>query len=210
MDSIEEGLADRAGGALIVLREFSGTDVGPWLADVARLRMTVFGEYPYLYDGSFEYERNYLATYARSADSLFVLAFDGVRAIGASTAVPLADEIDTFRKPFVEQGIDPHAVLYFGESVLLREYRGRGIGGRFFDSREARARALGRFRWTAFCSVLRDNDDPRRPPDHHGNESLWRRRGYAPVADMHAELAWQEHGHPAPVMHRLGFWLRPL
>lgn len=195
---------------MITLREFAGPDVGPWLADVARLRMTVFRDYPYLYDGSFDYERDYLETYARSAQSLFVLAFDGVRVIGASTAVPLADEIDAFRTPFVAQGIDLQQVYYFGESVLLREYRGRGIGGRFFDARETRARALAGFRWTAFCSVVRAHDDPRRPADHHGNETLWQRRGYAPREGMHAQLAWQEHGQPAPVMHQLAFWLRGL
>jgi len=37
---------------LIGLREFAGSEVGPWLADVARLRMRVFGEYPHLYEGS--------------------------------------------------------------------------------------------------------------------------------------------------------------
>ncbi len=195
---------------MIELREFAGPDVGPWLADVARLRMTVFRDYPYLYDGSFEYERDYLETYARSRESLFVLAFDGVQVIGASTAVPLADEVDAFRTPFVAQGIDPGQVYYFGESVLLRDYRGRGIGGRFFDAREARARALARFRWTAFCSVVRAHDDPRKPSDHHGNETLWQRRGYAPRAGMRAELAWQEHGHPDPVTHQLAFWLRAL
>ncbi len=195
---------------MIGLREFAGSEVGPWLADVARLRMRVFGEYPHLYEGSLEHERDYVETCARSAHSLSVLAFDRVRVVGASTAVPLVDEIDAFRKPFDEQGIDPHAVFYFGESVLLRDYRGRGIGSCFFDSRKARAHALARLRWTACCSVVRADNDPRRPPQHDGNETLSRRRGHAPRADLHAQLAWQEHGHPVPIMHRLAFWRRPL
>jgi hypothetical protein len=31
--------------------------------DVARLRITVFREFPYLYDGNFDYEKKYLASY---------------------------------------------------------------------------------------------------------------------------------------------------
>lgn len=195
---------------MIVLREVSGPEVGPWLTEVARLRMTVFREFPYLYDGDLGYERAYLETYARSPESLFVLAVDDGRVVGASTAVPLADEVDAFRQPFVDAGIDVREVFYFGESVLLREYRGRGLGGRFFDAREGRAVALGRFRWTAFCAVVRADDDPRRPPGHRGNETLWQRRGYARRDDMRARLEWKEIGAEAPVLHELAFWLRPL
>ena len=195
---------------MIALREVAGPDVGPWLTAVARLRMQVFREFPYLYDGDLDYERDYLATYARSPESLFVLAFDGDAVVGASTAVPLADEVDAFRKPFRDAGIDEPGVFYFGESVVLAEYRGRGLGGRFFDAREGRARALGRFRWTAFCAVVRADDDPRRPAGHRGNETLWARRGYARRDDMRARLAWKEIGAEAPVMHELAFWLRPL
>jgi GNAT superfamily N-acetyltransferase len=192
------------------LREFTGGDVGPWLAEVARLRMAVFREFPYLYDGDYEYERSYLETYARSPESLFVLALDGGRVVGASTAVPLADEVDAFRRPFREAGIDEREVFYFGESVVLREHRGRGLGGRFFDARENRARALGRFRWTAFCAVVRADDDPRRPAGHRGNETLWQRRGYARRDDLRARLEWNEIDGAGAVLHELAFWLRRL
>lgn len=195
---------------MIAMREVAGPDVGPWLTEVARLRMAVFREFPYLYDGDLDYERDYLATYARSPESLFVLAFDGDAVVGASTAVPLADEVEAFRKPFRDAGIDASEVFYFGESVVLREYRGRGLGGRFFDAREGRARALGRFRWTAFCAVVRTDDDPRRPVGHRGNETLWARRGYARRDDMRARLEWKEIGAEAPVVHELAFWLRQL
>lgn len=195
---------------MIELREVAGPAVGPWLTEVARLRMGVFREFPYLYDGDLDYERDYLATYARSPESLFVLALDGARVVGASTAVPLADEVEAFRKPFRDAGIDAAGVFYFGESVLLPPYRGQGLGGRFFDAREGRARALGRFRWTAFCAVVRGADDPRRPAGHRGNESLWTRRGYTRRDDMRARLEWKEIGTAAPVLHDLAFWLRPL
>jgi GNAT superfamily N-acetyltransferase len=195
---------------MIELREVAGPEVGPWLTEVARLRMTVFREFPYLYDGDLDYEREYLSTYARSPESLFVLALDGARVVGASTAVPLVDEVDAFRQPFRDAGIAEAEVFYFGESVLLREYRGRGLGGRFFDAREGRAKALGRFRWTAFCAVVRADDDARRPAGHRGNQTLWQRRGYTRRDAMRARLEWKETGTDAPVTHDLAFWLRPL
>ena len=107
-----------------------------------------------------------------------MLAFDDGRVVGASTGVPLAHEGAAFQAPFLTRGIDVDSVFYFGESVLLPEYRGRGIGHRFFDEREGLARSLRRFAWTAFAAIDRDEGDPRRPPRHRGNEALWNKRGY--------------------------------
>ena len=101
------------------------------------------------------------------------------------------------------------SVFYFGESVLLPEYRGRGIGHAFFDQREAHARALGGFRWTAFCSVDRKDEDPRRPQEYRPNDAFWHKRGYQRRAGMTMQLPWKEVGQ-GEVDHSLTFWLREL
>jgi GNAT superfamily N-acetyltransferase len=188
----------------------SGAAVTPHLDSVAALRIAVFRDWPYLYEGSADYEAKYLATYAQSPRSLFVLAFDGAQVIGASTAVPLADEVEAFRQPFLRRGIAPQDVFYFGESVLLPAYRGRGLGHAFFDAREARARELGGFAMTAFCAVERSGEDPRRPTAHRDNDSFWIKRGYRRQDDMFCTLDWQEVDTEQAQAHALRFWLRPL
>ena len=70
----------------------AGVDLAPWLDDVARLRVAVFRDWPYLYAGDLAYEREYLRAYARSPGSVVVLALDGGRVVGASTGLPLADD----------------------------------------------------------------------------------------------------------------------
>ena len=60
------------------------------LDDLAALRIAVFAAYPYLYDGSEEYERKYLAEFTASPDAVLVAARDGERIVGAATASPLA------------------------------------------------------------------------------------------------------------------------
>lgn len=188
---------------------FRGAAIAPYLEDVARLRIAVFRDWPYLYEGDLAYERDYLAAYASSPDSIFVLALDGEEPVGASTGLPLADDTTEFHLPFVGRGIPVDEAFYCGESVLLPRYRGHGLGHAFFDEREAYARSLGRFAWTAFCAVDRDADDPRRPAGHRGNEVFWAKRGYERQPGMTMKLNWQENG-VGDVEHALTFWLRPL
>jgi GNAT superfamily N-acetyltransferase len=194
----------------VELRLLRPAEYARWRADVARLRIEVFRAFPYLYDGDVGYEERYLDTYAQSADSLWVLALDGERVVGASTGLPLADEDAAFQRPFVERGIDPQSVFYFGESVLLPAYRGLGLGHRFFDAREAHARSLARFDWTAFAAVDRAMDDPRRPAEHRDNDAFWAKRGYQRQPGMGFRLSWKEIGEINESEKLLTYWLRAL
>jgi GNAT superfamily N-acetyltransferase len=195
---------------MIEIHTYHGAEVTPHLDAVAALRIEVFRDWPYLYEGDADYERDYLATYAKSAGSLFVLAFDGDEVVGASTAIPLADEVPAFQQAFREHGIGVDQVFYFGESVLRKAWRGRGLGHRFFDEREARARRMGGFTMTAFCAVERAAGDPREPPGHRANDLFWSKRGYRRQDDMFCELDWRELGQVEPSTQRLRFWLRAL
>ncbi|MET0327581.1 MAG: GNAT family N-acetyltransferase [Luteimonas sp.] len=194
---------------MLDVRVLSGDALQPWLDAVARLRMTVFRDWPYLYEGDGDYERGYLDAYARSPRSVFVLAFAGDEVVGASTGLPLADDEAAFQAPFVDQDVAVDRVFYFGESVLLPRWRGRGVGHRFFDLREAHARALGGFDMTAFAAVDRAGDDPRRPAGHRDNDVFWTGRGYVRQPGMTMLLRWNEVD-VGEVPHPLTFWTRPL
>lgn len=195
---------------MIAIETLMGAEVAPWLHAVAALRMSVFRDWPYLYDGDLDYEAKYLATYATSPASLFVLAFDGDKVVGASTGIPMDHETSALKQAFFARSIPYADVFYLGESVLLPEYRNRGIGHRFFDEREQHARRIGSWAMTAFCAVERDEDDPRRPADYRGNELFWTKRGYQRQADMFCRIDWREVGAKEATSHRLRYWLRPL
>lgn len=195
--------------ATLHVKPLRGPQIQPHLADLAELRIRVFRDWPYLYDGDAGYETDYLRVYADSADALVVLALDGERVVGASTGLPLMHETAMFHAPLMACGMDPRTVFYCGESVLLPEYRGRGLGHAFFDARHAHAQALSGFSHTAFAAVDRQSNDPRRPPDHRDLHAFWRSRGYQPHPDMRLHLAWKEIGG-GDIDHTLTFWLRDL
>ncbi len=193
----------------LIVQTCIGSAIQPYLDDLARLRIAVFRDFPYLYDGDMDYERHYLQTYSNCPQSLFVLVFDpsgNNRVVGASTGMPMAAEDAAFQLPFRQRGFDISSIFYFGESVLLPAYRGHGLGHRFFDEREAFARTQPHLQWTAFCAVHRPGAHPLRPRDYRPLDSFWRKRGYTRCDELHASFTWKDIDQPSETAKTLTFW----
>ncbi|MBK9032370.1 MAG: GNAT family N-acetyltransferase [Myxococcales bacterium] len=186
-----------------------GAAIGQYLAALAVLRIDVFHEWPYLYDGDVEYEERYLAPYATAADTLVAIAWAGDELVGAATAMPLGSHGDEVAPPLVAAGYDPATVYYFGESVLRPEYRGRGLGHRFFDEREAFARTRG-YRTAAFCAVDRPTDHPRRPADYVPLDRFWSKRGFVRRPDVVGGFTWKDVDEPGETRKAMVFWVKDL
>lgn len=182
---------------------------GALLDALAALRIEVFRAYPYLYEGSLDYERSYLASYAQSSRSTLVVARDGDRVVGAATALPLAEHGEELVPAFLAQGLTPSAFYYFGESVLLPAYRGRGVGHAFFDHREASAREHG-FTKCCFCAVERPANHPARPVDYTPLDAFWNKRGYHKHPELTVTFSWHDLGEARESEKRMVFWLKEL
>jgi len=200
-------VASKSGLSFSIL---TADEVEQALDDLARLRIAVFADWPYLYDGDEAYEARYLSRFAASPGAVVVAARDGNgRMVGAATAAPLSDHADEFAVPFARLGLDPDAFFYLAESVLLPEYRGQGAGRQFFQMREAAARAQG-FEHAVFASVLRPDDHPARPETYLALDAFWQRLGYEPYPGLLAEFAWRDIGASAESFKPLQVWGREL
>ena len=179
------------------------------LPALQRLRIAVFRDWPYLYEGDPARDVDTTGPYARSPGAAIVLALDGEEAVGAATCLPLADESEGVRAPFLALGWDISRLFYFGEAVLLPSHRGQGVGVAFFEQREAQARRHGATH-ALFCVVERAVDDPRRPLDAVPLDAFWQHRGYAPLPGLACTMRWREVGALQETPQRLGFWARSL
>ena len=177
--------------------------------ELARLRIAVFRDFPYLYEGDLDYERRYLATFMASPGAVVVGALDRRRLVGAATASPLADHFEEFAAPFAAQGLDVGEFFYFAESVLEKAYRGRGVGVRFFEEREKAARDAG-FSRCVFSSVLRPQDHPARPQGYVPLDVFWTRRGYARIEGLSTGFSWRDVGESEETVKPMEFWQKRL
>ncbi len=195
---------------ILRLQRLTRGNIRAYLPELARLRIRVFREYPYLYEGSSAYEEKYLQIYANAPGGVMVLAWDGERVVGASSGLPLSAETSNVIEPLVKAGYDPEQIFYYGESVLLPEYRGQGLGQRFFAEREAHVRELGQFDMACFCAVERPADHPRRPAGYRPLDELWNRQGFFRHAELRATFSWRDLDETAESPKSMVFWLKRL
>lgn len=179
------------------------------LPELAQLRIEVFRDWPYLYDGDPAYEEAYLSVYKDSADAILIAAYDCDKLVGASTGAPMLGHAEDFGATFTGDTSKLEQIFYCAESVLLPEYRGSGLGHRFFDLREAHARSLG-LSYSAFCAVIRPEDHPLRPKRYRSLEPFWRKRGYEPQVGVMAQFMWKDIDQAEQTQHDLQYWMRPL
>jgi GNAT superfamily N-acetyltransferase len=190
----------------VKVRRLSRREIEAAFDDLARLRIEVFRDYPYLYEGDFDYERRYLATYMASPGAVVIAALDaGGALVGAATASPLSDHFEEFAAPFAARELDPAEFFYFGESVLKKTFRGQGVGIRFFEERERAAREAG-FSRCVFSAVVRPADHPARPVGYAPLDAFWTKRGYARIDGLSTGFSWRDVGDDEESVKPMEFW----
>lgn len=88
---------------MITEQLLTGSAIADAVDDLATLRLEIFPEYPYLYQGRREDELAYLNSYAEAPDACVILARDGITVIGAATGMPLVHEDSNCATPLPAQ-----------------------------------------------------------------------------------------------------------
>ena len=194
----------------IKIRTLRGAGIKTYIPSIVKVRNEVLKEFPYLRVCHAEEDTKYFKQLSQSKDAIAVLVFDGPKIIGASTGIPLDEQLPHLQKPFVDNDLNPSEYYYFGVCTLLKPYRGRGIAHHFFDIREDHAKHLKRFHKICLSHVIRHKNHPKKPKDYISLDSFWKKRGYIERQDLVAELHWRETEEKTPSPKSLVFWVKDL
>lgn len=193
----------------IAIKKLHGLEIEPLLMELAQLRIQVFREYPYLYDGDIDYEKKYLKTYLHTKESIALLACNQRGdVVGASTGIPLMNETNEFIHAFQASDYNPSEIFYCAESILLPDYRGKGIYKKFFLERENQAKQLGRFQWCSFCCVEREDQHPLKPKNHIPLDKIWQHFGYEKRSKITTSYKWKDIDKKEETQHKMVFWIK--
>ena len=180
----------------------TGHEFQQYTNEIAALRMLVFKEYPYLYDGDMQTELDHLNDYSKSKNSILIIVKDEQKVIGAVTGIPLAEVDEVFLTPFAKnEPID--SIFHLGEILLLKEYRGKGIGYKTYKLFEDLVREKKQYNKIAIIEVVRDQDDPRKPKNYISARKFWEKMGYTEHPKMVIHTFYKEVDSPEKVPHTL-------
>ena len=108
---------------IMIYKTFIGKEIESVIEELGRLRIAVFRAFPYLYEGSLEYEKEYLKVYTASEKSFLFSVWDDGKMVGATTCIPLMDESEEVHEAFDIAGLNKENIFYFGESDFLKKER---------------------------------------------------------------------------------------
>jgi|SRR3989304_4087132 len=194
----------------IRVHSLSGPELHPYLHSIAKLRIEIFREFPYLDEGSLGNMTSYMQKFPPARDSIGVLVFDKTTLIGASTGLPLSLERPEVQASFLEKNLALADYFFFSESVLLKPYRQRGIGHHFFDLRENHVQNLKKFKHICFCFPNRPENHPQKPSEYMPLNDFWRKRGFVKHPDLQCTILWQDIGEKEPSGKKMSFWVKDI
>lgn len=191
------------------IKRFKGKEILPFIPELANLRIKIFRDYPYLYEGDMDYENHYLKNYAACPESIIVIAFHSDEIIGASSAIPLALDTPEWQKTFLDHHIPLETIFHLNESVLLKPFRNQGIYKYFFTEREKAAKEYGA-KITAFAAVERKPHHPLKPKDYEPLDNIWQHFGYQKHPELTAMYEWKDIDEARASFKPFSFWLKNL
>ncbi|HLC06649.1 MAG TPA: GNAT family N-acetyltransferase [Candidatus Babeliales bacterium] len=181
---------------------------------VAQLRVNIFRNYPYLYDGNIAEEMDNLEKYAQHNNSALAIAYYNENPVGFLCGSDLIHYSVHFENSVADlfKGVDLNIENYYycADIIILPEHRGKYLAPQLFDAIENYAQQKG---YTACCFITEHHENhPLKPRDHKSLVPLWNSLNYKKSA-LITYASWQTHQVDGTIkleQHPLIFWLKNL
>lgn len=189
---------------------YIGAEIGAFIEPLGRYRIEIFREFPYLYAGDMDYERNYLSRYVRSNESFLLLGQDAAGIACACTGIPLEHEMDEFKAPFIRHGSPVANKFYLGEIMIRNDLRGQGLGTRVMNLALNTIARAGKYQDVVLCTVMRPRNHPLKSAGYRKNDKLWLNLGFCKLVDHEVFFSWKDLGEVRETMKPMNYWLKSL
>lgn len=193
---------------------YVGADSLEFIETVSKVRIDVFKDYPYLYEGDLEYEKKYVQGYTADSKAMIAIARIDGKIAGVSTGIPLISDSEIVadaKKVFAKDQVDIGDYYYYGEIIVLPEFRGKSIASRLYAEQDAVVKTWG-FKHVCILTVVREQDHPLKPENYKSPDSMWKHLGFF-RNNLTVEYHWptiQIDKTVRDVNNTLEFWTKSL
>lgn len=187
------------------MKTLKGSEITPQIERIAKFRLSIFKDYPYLYQGSLENEIDYVSAYALSVQSIFVYLEDesGLRA--ASLGMPLKQKSSSFTAPLANDNID--SIFYIGEIMVRQDARQRGLGRELMHKMISQV-DMQTFNTLSLYTVERADNHPLKPLGYSPPDHLWKMFGFEKLENRTAFFKWQEPNEQDITEKNMSIWMK--
>lgn len=180
------------------------------LLALAHLRIAVFKEYPYLYQGHLGYEAAYLDKFNHSQQAYIGVVNHQNTLVGAITGLPLVAEEAALQAPWQADQTPIEGVFYISEVLLYPAFRHQGLGRSLFLQAEAFISAQQRYNAITFATVMRPAHHPLKPQGYRDYDAFWQSLGYQRAEGRVGSIAWQDIDETQESAKPMQFWVKQL
>ena len=186
-----------------------GAGIQGHLEEIARLRLTIFREYPYLYDGKLEYELKYLQHYAGKNEAIAIVTSYENRLAGAVTAIPLQNESKEMIALVAATSYPVERIYYIGELLFYPEYRNKGLGTRLLSRIEQHVLDQQNYDYLICTTVMRPEVHPLIPAGYVPIERFLLRSRFVKLPGVATHISWKETDGIRRD-HEMQFWVKAI
>lgn len=183
---------------------------------ISQMRLDAFQEYPYLYNGNMNYEKEeeYVRQYSKDNKSTLAIATIDEKIIAIITGIPLVSDseiVSDARTAFSENGINSEDYYYLGEFITLPEYQGKGIANKLLLAQQELLKKW-RFKYACLATVIRPTNHPLRPVNYKPTDDIWQKWGFRKnsIVLKHSWPTIQPDGTVKQEINELQFWVNQL
>ena len=187
----------------------TSSNIESCLEPLAALRLEIFREYPYLYEGLREDELCYLKSYVAAPDACVILSQESGTIEGAVTGMPLIHEDAQMLSAFTENSLDVEGFYYVGELLLYQAFRNRGLGSKLLGQMEAHIRSLGKYCKLTCATLERPDDNPARPLESTPITRFLAHSCFVMLPGVTTQFPWRETDG-VKREHLMQFWVKEL
>lgn len=198
---------------MIDVEIINGEELPSFVDLLMEWRLSYFREFPYLYEGSREYEERYLSGFVSHHESILVVARED-KVCGLLSALPLLSEFEIAAEVdslCAALNVPASEVFYIGEVVVDKECRGTGVARRLIAEAERHAVSHS-YRACCLLSVVREEDHPLRPQNYRSSDDVWRKLGYV-RSSVITQFEWptiQSDGKVRNMSNDMRYWVKQL
>ncbi len=123
---------------------------------------------------------------------------------------PFKHDLENFQEAFISHGRNPKDYFCFGEIIVKKEERKKGISKKLFEALFSYGKSLNKYKYYCFYTLERDSDHHKPPKDYPPVKLIWKKQGFQEHPELVGSISYKEIGERKESLKKMIFWIKKI